>query len=433
MHSLLRFGMRPGLDRVRELLSRLGDPQRRLPPVVHITGTNGKGSVAAMAEACLRAGGLKTGLYLSPYLERFNERIQINRRPIANRALARLLSEVRPHIEAMVAAGHESPTEFEVITAAAFLHFSRVQADALVLEVGLGGRFDATTAAPSARVTVITNVSLDHTEVLGDSVAAIAWDKAGIMRPGVPCVTAATGEALAVLRRVAKELGAPLIEVAPAGGWRWRSRSAGLTGQRFYLQGPEHDYGLLPCRLLGEHQLANAACAVAALEAGGFGLAPAALARGLGSVRWPGRLEVLHRRPLVLLDGAHNAAGAAALARAVRAHLGRGSVWVMAMMADKEVDAVLDHLAPLATCVLATAVDHPRALPAAALAERLQGRGVTAVAVAQPAAAAAMAWQRACRDNLALVAAGSLYLIGAVRPVLCRLLGSSGSVRDSVC
>lgn len=413
LESLLRFGMKPGLERTRELLSRLGNPHQAGYRMVHIGGTNGKGSTAAMVAAGLQAAGNRVGLYTSPALERWNERIQIDGTPIADGTVAELVAEVRPAVEAMVREGHEQPTEFEVSTALAFLYYAREGIDWLVLEVGLGGRYDATNVIEEPAATCITNVELDHMEVLGPTHAAIAADKAGILKAGVPCVTATDHpEALQVLRGEAMRVGAPLftVEVPEA------PEQADLAGQIVELPGlPE-----VRVRMLGQHQLANAACATALLQL--LGVPDSAIRQGLAAAVWPGRFEVWEGEPPVVLDTAHNPAGARALALAAREYLaGRPLVLLLGLLADKAVPEVLDPLAPLARQIIATTPLHPtRALPAEKLVAALTALGYTAAAIPDPAAALAAA-RAACPPQGVVLVAGSHYLVGPVRTLLRRV------------
>lgn len=415
IHSLFRFGMKPGLERTQELLRRLGDPHRAGFRIAHVTGTNGKGSTCAMVAAGLRAAGWRTGLYTSPFLERWTERIQVDGQEIPAAAVAALVAEVRPQVEAMVAAGHEQPTEFEVTTALAFLYYARAGVDWVVLEVGLGGRYDATNVVERPAVTCITNVSLDHVTVLGDTPEAIARDKAGILKPGVPCVTGARHPgALAVIRARAAELGVPLHEVA----WPAVPGSRDLGGQTFDLPG----LPALRTALLGDHQMANAACAARILAL--CGVPEEAVRRGLAAATWPARFEVVQRDPVaVILDGAHNEAGADALSRTVRELLeGRPLTLVLGVLADKNVDRVVAALVPLATRILCTTPDHEkRALPAAQLAARVRrhvpGERVEAIASLEGAVARGLA---ITPPGGALLIAGSLYLVGPARTCLRR-------------
>ncbi|HYG60545.1 MAG TPA: Mur ligase family protein, partial [Symbiobacteriaceae bacterium] len=260
LHHLQRAGVKLGLERTQELLRRVGSPQRRAGRIIHITGTSGKGSVSAMVESCLRAAGHKVGLYTSPSLERFTDRYQVDRADIPDADLARLVGQVKTHVDAMVAEGLEQPTEFEVTTVVGFLYFAEQQVDWLVLEVGVGGRFDATNVAGNAVVTCVTNVGLDHTDWLGDTEEKIAWEKAGIIKPAVPCVTGADHPgALEVFRAEAAANHAVLVEVTAAD---WRVARFGPEGQVVDLLGARGWYRNVTIPLLGKHQAANAALAV---------------------------------------------------------------------------------------------------------------------------------------------------------------------------
>ncbi|BDG61515.1 bifunctional folylpolyglutamate synthase/dihydrofolate synthase [Caldinitratiruptor microaerophilus] len=398
--------MKPGLERTRELLRRLGDPLPAPGRVVHVTGTNGKGSVCAMVAAGLRAAGYRVGLYTSPHLERWNERIQVDGAPLPDEDVAQLVAEVRPHVEAMVREGFEQPTEFEVSTAVAFLHFARRQVDWVVLEVGLGGRYDATNVVARPAVTCITNVDLDHVRVLGPTRERIAWDKAGILRPGVPCVTGADDPgALWVLRREAARVGAPLVLAPPA-----LPRGGDLYGQRFDLPGLPG----LELRLAGRYQLRNAAVAAAVLRL--CGVDEAALRAGLRTAEWPGRLEVLREEPLVLADGAHNPAGARALRQALDGLLPeRPRVLVLGVLADKQLRPLLDALVPGARAVVATAPRSVRrALAADELARYVLPYGVPVTVEPELERAVDRAALLAGPDG-AVVITGSLYLVGPAR------------------
>ncbi len=416
--GLQRFGMKPGLERTAALLERLGRPDRRVGRVVHITGTSGKGSVAAMVEAGLRASGRRVGLFTSPPLERFTERMQLNRAEIAEDEVGRLAAAIAPHAKALSAGGEDSPTEFEVITAMALAWFADQGVDDLVLEAGMGGRFDATTAVERVAATAITNVALDHTRWLGDTHEAIAWDKAGIIRPGVPCVTGTDHPgALAVIERVAREQGAPLIRVTPEDS---RVVTTGPDGQVVDLRGARGWYRDVRLSLLGAHQAANAAVALRLLEL--LDVDEGAIRSGLAEVVWPGRMELV-RAPggrLVLLDGAHNPAKCAALARAVRdVFPGRRVHLLLGVLADKDVERTVAPLLPLAEQIWAVAPESPRALPAEELAGVCAGLGrsarvVPAIAEALPAALAA-----AGPDDL-LVVTGSFYTVGPARRILVR-------------
>lgn len=447
LHGLSRFGVRLGLGRMQRLLAALGHPEAGLP-VLHVTGTNGKGSTSACLAAMLRAQGLSVGLYTSPHLSAFEERIQVNGAPIAPGDVARLLGRVRAAVERLVADGLEHPTEFEAITALGWLYFAERRVDRVVLEVGLGGRHDATNAIPPPLCSVITGVALDHTDRLGRTIAEIAWDKSGVIKPETPAVVAGPAEALSLFEAVARELDAPLWTVGEAErsperqfDVRWRPRGVSLQGCEFDVEGPWGRYSGLRVPLLGRHQVGNAATAIAAWHAaagaGSRRLDGERVARrGLGEVRWPGRLEPVGEAPLVLLDGAHNPDGAAALAAACRELLpGRTVRLVCAVLADKAVESILAELVPCAAEVFATSVDTPRALPAPELAaavtrvaERLDPEHPLPVhTVPDPVEAVGGALRCASAEEVVLVA-GSLYLVGAVRPwLLARRTGPETS------
>ncbi|EKP94558.1 bifunctional folylpolyglutamate synthase/dihydrofolate synthase [Thermaerobacter subterraneus] len=445
LQGLGRFGMRLGLERIRGLLERLGHPEEGLPPVYHITGTNGKGSTASLMEAILRAAGYRTALFTSPHLVHYEERFRFDGRPVSGVELAAAVEQVRRAAAALAAGGGvEPPTEFEVATAVFFLLVQARRPDAVVLEVGLGGRYDATNTVPRPMVAVVTNVALDHTDRLGPTVEAIAYDKAGIARPGVPLVTGALDPAaLAVLRREAAALGAPLWEVrpeeaapeardprdqgGPAAVATYRLRSAGPDGSCWDYRGPAPvpaRWDRLPLALAGPHQVANAAVAVTALLAAaaterGLPVTREAVERGLAAARWPGRMErVRWRGREIWLDGAHNPAGMAALARTVAALWpDRRVVLVAGMLDDKDVEKAAAAIAPVAARAVVTEPPSPRAARAERLAGALAAHGVAVAVQREPLAALERALQEAGPGQPVLVC-GSLYLVGTVRAQL---------------
>jgi dihydrofolate synthase/folylpolyglutamate synthase len=405
---LTLFGTKLGLDTPRRLLAALGDPQNAYPSV-HVAGTNGKGSTCVLLEAILRAAGRTVGRYTSPHLEDFSERIAVNGRPIQDADLVRCAARVHG-----AAAGLEAPpTFFEAATAIAFLHLAEAgpdgaPVDAAVVEVGLGGRLDATNVL-TPEVCVITNVDLDHTKHLGATVAAVAGEKAGIIKPGVPVVTGTRGEALDVVRATAARTGAPLLVLG--------EDFAVTAGTPFTYDGPGGRREGLTLGLAGVHQRDNAALALAA--AARFlpdGLPDAgALRRALAEARWPGRLEPVAAAAPVLLDCAHNGPAARALAD----HLARdsgGPLWlVLGVLADKDFDAVATALCPLAARVFVTAPDTPRRADPAEQARiaRRHARDVTTV----PGVAAAvdLAVGEAAAAGGRVVVTGSIYTVGEAR------------------
>lgn len=428
-----RFGIRLGLSRTRALLHALGDPQLAVRGAL-VAGTNGKGSVLAIAGSALRAAGLRVGETPKPHLVSYRERIVVDGRPISAADFSRHVTAVLAVADA-VAHRHGDPTEFELLTAVVFRHFAEVGLDVALVEVGLGGRLDATHAWDGG-VAVVTNVDLDHMDRLGPTIAHIAREKAAIIERGDVAVTGATGEALAIVSDRARRLGVPLAVVDPAPLAGWDADGIDIDLPRL---------GRTRVGLRGRHQAANAAVADALLDAldsaGIASVDEAARRRGYAAATWPGRLEVLRPagRGDVLLDGAHNPAGAAALAHAIddlRPHLRAGPVsLVMAAMADKDVDGVIDALL-IATAlrhatIVATTLDVPRAMPAAVLAQRWRARAdVAARSVGSAGAPPALIVQVADDPQRALevalpadgagltVVAGSLYLVGAVRALL---------------
>lgn len=360
LRNLTKFGMNLGLGRIRELLRRLDNPQLKLK-VIHVGGTNGKGSTSSMIASVLQQGGYRVGVFTSPHLSHYTERFCINGEQISPQRLADLITEIKPHLEAMVADGFEHPTEFEVSTALACCYFYQQGVDVAVFEVGLGGAIDSTNVVQPL-VSVITNVSMDHTDYLGQTVTEIAQVKAGIIKPGVPVVTAATGAALEVIKQNCERQQSPLTVVGECYNWH-ATKTAELTGQHLTIAGPKQSYTDIVLPLLGEHQQINAVTAVAALEQlKDFALTPELVRQGLARVTWPGRFEVLPGQPTVILDGAHNLAGAQALAKTLQNFFpGRPMVLVLGMLADKERQQVIATLAPLARAIVVTKPNNPRA------------------------------------------------------------------------
>ena len=416
------------LERMERFVERLGHPHRQIP-ALHIAGTKGKGSTAAMCESALRAAGLSTGFYSSPHLHTFRERLRRDGQPVSEEVFARLVAELWPLRHTRPAAADnpdglgDAVTLFEFLTGMAFCCFAEAAVEVQVIEVGLGGRLDATNVLDAA-VAVITSVSLDHTQVLGDTVGEIAADKAGIIKPGAIAVIAPQSpEALAPLLSACERVGArPVLvgrditwEPLPAAGSPGHPAAPRHQGLRVY--GLRHTYELeLP--LLGEYQQENAATAVAALEAvaevQGFAMPPEAVAAGLAAVAWPCRMEVLAERPLVVADGAHNPYSVASLLRTLPGSLPHRRLLVVAGFSrDKNVAEMAESLAAART-VFAAASRHPRSLPPDELAQLFRDYGAEAIAAATPAQALAQARSLAGEDDL-ILATGSLFLAAEVR------------------
>ncbi len=402
------------LRRMDELLARLGNPHCSVP-TVHVAGTKGKGSTAAMVASALMAAGYRTGLYTSPHLVDLRERMRVDGRLISKADLLRLTARLRPEVEAVNArAAYGRLTTFELLTALGFLYFAEARVDCQVVEVGLGGRLDATNVV-RPEVAVITTLGLDHTDVLGGTLTQIAGEKAGIIKPGVPVVSARQEEeALRVLAQVCTEKQAPLRLVGR--DITYRALETRQDGQRVLVQGRQEAYDLrLP--LLGQYQQENAAVAVGALEVlqeKGFRLTAEGIARGLAQVRWPGRFQVIRRRPLVIADGAHNPPAAVELRRALLSYAGyarRPRVLVVGSSADKDYAGVARLLGPLFDAAVVTRARHPRALDTGVLAGVLQQY----VPHVQQAGAVSEALEQAVARAGArgfVCATGSLFLVG---------------------
>ena len=375
LEQLCQFGIKEGLERTKKLAAALGNPQN-FYRTIHVTGTNGKGSVCAMLAEMLKAQGLKVGLFTSPHLESYCERIQINRENISEDDFTDMIFRVKDsNIDA---------THFETLTLAAFLYFKIQKVDVAVVEVGLGGTFDSTNII-TPELCIITTVALDHENILGD-LNGIARNKAGIIRPNVPTITGVNGEPLKIIRAVAKEKNSPLYEV----------NSQQLTANSYQLN------------LRGEYQKFNAAIAIKAAEV--LGLDKTAIAAGLANVKWAGRFEVIGN---VVIDGAHNPHGAAALRESLDKNFPRGKrIWLFGVLKDKNFDAMIKILFRADDFVIVTKVPSERAAEPETLCEILRRRGVNCVAVEDNFAAVERL--KNSGGDVKIIA-GSLYLIGAVR------------------
>ena len=400
------YGSRPGLERITELLHRLDQPQKQLK-YVHIAGTNGKGSTAAMLASVLKIAGYRTGLFTSPYLYRFNERMKIGGREIEDEALTALVERIRPLADAM----DDHPTEFELMTAAALLWFAEERCDIVVLETGLGGRLDATNVIGAPEVCVITNIGLDHTAILGDTVEKIAAEKAGILKRGADCVLYQQQESVqAVVRGRCEALGVPL-HVADF---------AAIVPEFESLEGQVFTYRGEPCAipLLGAHQRRNAAVVLEAVEAlrrRGWKLPEEDVEHGLYAVSWPARFEPVSEEPPFVVDGGHNPQCAAAVAENLRTYFpDTRRVLLMGMLADKDYEGMLEELAPEADAFVCVTPQSERALPAGELARALERFGKPAVAAGSIREGVGAAIDAAGEDGM-VCAVGSLYMAGEIR------------------
>ncbi len=399
------------LTRVEALLERLGQPHLAARSV-HIAGTKGKGSTAAMIASVLTASGYRTGLYTSPHLLSITERLQVDNEPISEPDFATLVQRLKPEIEAVNRLGELGElTTFEILTALAFAYFKDRGADFQVMEVGLGGRLDATNVV-KPEVCAIASISMDHTEVLGDSLAQIAREKAGIIKPGVAVVCAPQPpEATAVIEEVCQQKRARLIMVGK--DITWRAGQFGDSGQSFRIKGTRGEYNLT-VPLLGEHQLENAAVAVACLEvlgASGASVSSEDIAAGMSRVCWPGRLQIMQRSPLFVVDGAHNAESAAMLRRSLEHYFDfEDAILIIGVSQDKNIAGIVAELSPISGKVIVTRSGHPRGAPATALAAEFSRWGTNPEVAEDTASAIATALARAKPGDL-ICATGSLFIV----------------------
>lgn len=431
MDRLTLLGWQPGLERFTEFCRRLGDPQERFKSV-HVAGTNGKGSTTAMIASILQASGHKAGMYISPYVHDIRERVQVNGCMISKEDFVRLLELIIPCADALAETEFGHPTEFEVKTALAFLYFAERNVDFAVLEVGLGGRLDATNIV-GPMVSVITNIGLDHTDRLGATIPEIAREKAGIIKRNGRLVTAITdADALDVIRRVCEERNSALWQVYPADdtGARFAIRrvrpgdtpSTGhpLPAERMptlTVEGIFHGYEGLEVGMRGEFQYVNAATAIGAVEvliAEGVDVSEEGIRSGLRDAYMPGRLEVVHSRPTVVLDGAHNQAAASTLASTIRAEFEYDRlILVMGMVQGHSIADVVGILATLADVLIATAASTPRAMPAQSIADAAEGH-VARVEVVEPVARAVTRGIELAGPCDLILVSGSFYVVGEV-------------------
>lgn len=418
IHEFERFGSILGLERMTKLLELLGNPHEDLK-VIHVAGTNGKGSTCRYMYSILQEAGYKTGLYTSPFLEKFNERIEYNGEMISDEDLALYTEKVLAAAKTMTDSGLQSPTEFEVVTAIAFAYYKDKQCDYVILEVGLGGTGDSTNVCKEPLVTVITSVSMDHMDRLGDTIEKIAAEKAGIIKDGCPVVTSVknTG-ALSVIEEKAQTLGCKLIATK---NLPVSIVTETLAGSRFDM--PEFEG--IQISMNGRHQVENASLAVATLNLlrieGKVKLYDSDIYSGIKKAKQPGRFEIMsdiEETPVIIIDGAHNEDGARALTESMlNLCRGKKTLMVTGMLKDKDVTAIIDNFVKIADDFVITEPDNPRKMEAANLAELFAERGVNCQEESNP--------EDACRVALAkkneydvIVFAGSLYLIGKIRSIL---------------
>lgn len=407
IHGVSSAFCKPGLERIGELCSALGNPQDELK-FIHVGGTNGKGSVCSMLSSVLMASGLKVGLYTSPYIVEFGERIRINGENIPKEKLIALVEEIKPIAEAM----SDKPTEFELITAIAFLYYKREGVDVVVLEVGLGGRLDSTNIIKSPLVSVITGISLDHTAILGDTVEAIAYEKAGIIKHGSQVVSGCRDKSAdEVISSVAKDCGSDFYSVDYS---LLTIKNAALDGTVFDYK----NYKDIKISLLGSYQPRNAAIVlecVSLLREAGYTISDGAVREGMNSARWHARFEIISRNPRVIFDGAHNAEGIEAATESIKAYLGGERVYLISgVLRDKDYTRIAETVSEVVMRAYTITPQNPRALSAEEYSEVLRGFGVEAITVGDIEAAVKLALKDARADGATLVCLGSLYTYGEI-------------------
>ena len=415
IHSNAWKGLRPGLDRTRALLSAIGDPQKSVR-CIHVAGTNGKGSVCAMLDSILRAAGYRVGMFTSPYIRNFRERMQADGEMIGEDELAEITDYVRPYAEAMT----EKPNEFELITAIGFEFFRRRGVDYVILEVGLGGRLDPTNIIEDPLLSIITDIDFDHTTVLGNTIQAIAAEKAGIIKEGRPCLYGGRdSSACRTIRSITEMRHAPFYTVDRSD---YRVTDMTLDGTVFDFQ----NYIGLRLPLLGSYQPFNAAIVLTALrileEKEGMNGTEEELRRGLASVHWPARFELMRRDPIVICDGGHNPQGVLAAVKSIQTYFPDQKVHILTgVMQDKAYDEMIETLKPVTAHAFTVCPDNPRALSAEALAAHFISHKIPATPFKKIGDAMRTAVDQSQAQKVPLVCLGSLYLYNTIADELEKL------------
>lgn len=415
IHEFLRFGSVLGLERMNTLLEKLGNPQDDLD-VIHVAGTNGKGSICRYVYEVLQAGGYKTGLYTSPFLEVFNERIELNGAYISDEDLDIYTDKVLVKAKEMVDEGHESPTEFEVVTAIAFLYFKEMQADYVVLEVGLGGIGDSTNVVKKPLACIIASISLDHTDRLGNTIEAIAREKAGIIKEGCPVISSTDNPAAkAVIKARCEELHADFYDTSKLEPIIIKEELDGTTFVTDVFEGSQG----LKIGMLGKHQIQNATAALIAIKLlqreGKIQLSDEAVLAGFARAKQIGRFEIMETEPYVIIDGAHNPDGSKALREAVCKYFpGKKILMVTGILADKDIDEVFENFTAITSDFVVTEPNNPRKMRAEDLSAQISAKGGKCIIKKDPAEAVGCAKSLYAEYDLILFT-GSLYLIGEIR------------------
>lgn len=414
-----KFGIRLGLDNMRNLLELLGNPQDKLN-VIHVAGTNGKGSTCSFMTSILKESGYKVGLYTSPFLETFTERIKINGENIPEEDVARIVTLIKEKIEQ----GDIYPTEFEIVTAMAFYYYCEQGVDFVALEVGLGGRYDATNIIKASDVSVITSISLDHVGILGDTVAKIAYEKGGIIKEnGTAIVYDQSDEAKDVIKDICKEKNARYIEVKFDD---INIKQSDIYSQVYDCSIMGKEYEDLEIKLIGDHQVNNSILALSAIdflkETKGLNITEEDIREGLINTKWPGRIEKIMEKPIFIIDGAHNEDGARSLAKAIDKNFnGKKATLLIGMLEDKDIDGVLEILMPYFNKVITTTPYNPRAIDSEKLKDKISKYVDNIVSKPSIEEAVEYTLKNSSEDDI-VISAGSLYMIGTVRTLVNKML-----------
>lgn len=415
-----KFAINLGLQRIQRLCDLAGNPEKDLK-IIHVAGTNGKGSTTTFISSVLISQGYKVGIYTSPYIERFTERIKINDTEISEEDVARLVTDIEPDIDRIEREGLERPTEFEIITACAFKYFKEQQVDFVLLEVGLGGRFDATNVV-NPILSVITTISYDHMNILGDTLSKIAFEKAGIIKENRPVVIyPQEQEAMDVLLREAEGKNA---KVKLVGQMKYEVLQDSIDGIIFNAYG-NREYKNIKINMRGSYQVMNALTALKAIETlieEGINIEYSAIYEGFASASWPGRFEVIHSEPYIILDGGHNIQGIEVLVSALKKYFPDKKIKIICgMLRDKEYDKMIQKLAEVANNFIAVTANSPRALSSEELKKVIESKGKKAVASESIREGVNTALENVNKNEV-LVFCGSLYMIGEARGILKKIL-----------
>lgn len=419
IHESHKFGVRLGLDNIKKLLELLGNPQDNLN-IIHVAGTNGKGSTCSFISTILKESGYKVGLYTSPYLETFTERIRVNGENIPETEVARIIDIIKEKIEVMVSEGYSYPTEFEIVTAMAFYYYNDQNVDFLALEVGLGGRYDATNVINKSLANVITSISLDHTGILGDTIGKIAYEKGGIIKENsTTIVYPQKQEAKEVIQQICIENNSTYIECDFN---NVNKKECNIYSQKFDCIVNNILYKDLEIKLIGDHQINNAILALTVIDfinkEKKLDISEESIRKGLVETRWPGRIEIIKENPMFIIDGAHNEEGAISLAKSIDKYLqNKNLTLIIGMLEDKDINSVLDILIPRFNKIITTTPDNPRAINANKLADKVKVYNKNVIYKPSIEEAVNYALESITKNEV-IVSAGSLYMIGEVRSLV---------------